>query len=141
MSGQRDQTAILLRSMLFDVVRQRLRGVPIPKEERRRLVPIRGDLRIEERSAEQLARRLCRVASLHTMECAINADELPKLYDAEVLWMSSMAMVLGGIEFEAGVGYCQSWWCVPLDRSIKADLSTISGDNSGGKATDAIASA
>jgi hypothetical protein len=112
--------------MLFDVVRQRVRGVPVPKEERRRIVPIWGDLRIEECSAEQMGRRLSRVASLHAMNRAINADEIPRLYDAEVLWMSPMAMVLGGIEFEAGVGYCQSWWCVPLDRSAMTDLSTVS---------------
>ena len=68
-----------------------------------------GGTRARQCSAEQMGWRLCRVASLHAMGRKINADEIPTLHDAEVLRMSPMAMVLGGIEFEAGVGYCQSW--------------------------------
>jgi hypothetical protein len=102
--------------MLFEVRRQRVRGVPLSREARHRVAPVRGDLRVEEGPAEPMGRRSCRVATLHALDRAINDDVLPRLYDARLLWMAPLGLVLGGIEFEDGRGYWQTWYCVPLDR-------------------------
>jgi hypothetical protein len=108
--------------MLFEVRRQRIRGVPLSKEARNRVVPVRGDLRVEEGPAEPMGRRLCRVATLHAVDRVVNGDSLPRLYDARLLWMAPLALVLGGIEFEGGTGYWQTWYCTPLDRHPLAGM-------------------
>lgn len=80
-------------------------------------VPVRGDLRVQERAAEEMGRRVCRVASLHALDRAIEDELLPPLYDASLLWAAPLGMVLGGVEFEGGVGYMQSWLLTPWERS------------------------
>ncbi|WP_043458851.1 hypothetical protein [Azohydromonas australica] len=114
--------------MLFEVRRQRIRGVPLTKEARNRVVPARGDLRVEEGPAEPMGRRLCRIATLHAVDRVVNGDSLPRLYDARLLWMAPLALVLGGIEFEGGTGYWQTWYCTPLDRE---PLTGMAGKPSG----------
>jgi hypothetical protein len=102
--------------MLFEVRRQRIRGVPVPKEQRHRIVPVRGDLRVQEATVEAMGRRVCRVASLHALSRAINDQLLPPLHDVAILWMAPLGMVLGGIEFEGGVSYFQTWHVTPWER-------------------------
>jgi hypothetical protein len=104
--------------MLFEVRRQRLRGLPIPKRELNATVPVRGDLRVQEGPAQAMGRRVCRVATLHALDRTIEDQLLPALHDVSLLWMAPVGMVLGGIEFENGVGFLQSWHCVPWDRSL-----------------------
>lgn len=103
--------------MLFEVRRQRIRGVPVPKEERSRIVPVRGDLRVQEAAAEAMGRRLCRVASLHALDRAIEDQLLPPLYDVALLWIAPLGMVLGGIEFDGQGAFWQTWHVTPWSRS------------------------
>jgi hypothetical protein len=103
--------------MLFEVRRQRIRGVPIPKHELNAMIPVRGDLRVQERPAEAMGRRVCRVATLYALDRTIEDQLLPALHDVVLLWMAPGGMVLGGIEFEGGAGFFQTWHCVPWDRS------------------------
>lgn len=103
--------------MLFEVRRQRHRGRPVSKQDLAYQVPVRGDLRVQERAAEEMGRRVCRVASLHALDRAIEDELLPPLYDASLLWAAPLGMVLGGVEFEGGVGYLQSWLLTPWERS------------------------
>lgn len=107
--------------MLFEVRRQRIRGVPIPRQDLSHIVPVRGDLRVQERPAEEMGRRVCRVATLHTLDRAIEDEMLPRLHDVSLLWMAPLGMVLGGIEFDGGVGYMQSWFVTPWERSTSFD--------------------
>jgi hypothetical protein len=106
--------------MLFEVRRQRIRGVPIPKHELSLAVPVRGDLRVQEGPAEAMGRRVCRVATLHALDRAIEDQLLPPLHDVSLLWMAPAGMVLGGIEFEGGAGFLQTWHCVPWDHSARS---------------------
>jgi hypothetical protein len=106
--------------MLFEVRRQRIRGVPVPKEERSRIVPVRGDLRVQEAPAEAMGRRLCRVATLHALDRAIEDQLLPPLYDVALLWIAPLGMVLGGIEFDGQGAFWQTWHLTPWDRSAPA---------------------
>ncbi|WP_028997084.1 hypothetical protein [Azohydromonas australica] len=103
--------------MLFEVRRQRIRGVPVPKEERSRIVPVRGDLRVQEAAAEAMGRRLCRVATLHALDRAIEDQLLPPLHDVALLWIAPLGMVLGGIEFDGQGAFWQTWHVTPWDRS------------------------
>jgi hypothetical protein len=103
--------------MLFEVRRQRIRGVPILKHELNAMIPVRGDLRVQEGPAEAMGRRVCRVATLHALDRTIEDQLLPPLHDAVLLWMAPVGMVLGGIEFEGGAGFLQTWHCVPWDRA------------------------
>jgi hypothetical protein len=102
--------------MLFEVRRQRIRGVPIPKHELSSAVPVRGDLRVQEGPAEAMGRRVCRVATLHALDRTIKDQLLPPLHDVCLLWMAPIGMVLGGIEFEGGAAFLQTWHCVPWER-------------------------
>ncbi len=108
--------------MLFEVRRQRIRGVPLSKEARNRVVSVSGDLRAEEGPAEPMGRLSCRVATLQAVDRVVNGDSLPRLYDARLLWMAPLALVLGGIEFVGGTGYWQTWYCTPLDRHPLANM-------------------
>lgn len=105
--------------MLFEVRRQRIRGVPIAKHEFSATAPVRGDLRVQEGPAEAMGRRVCRVATLHALDRTVEDQLLPSLHDTVLLWMAPVGMVLGGIEFEGGAGYMQSWHCVPWERSTR----------------------
>lgn len=60
-----------------------------------------------------------RVSTLHTLDRAIE-DQLPPLHDVCLLRMATVGMVLSGIEFAAGVGYCQSGHCAQWDHSSMA---------------------
>jgi hypothetical protein len=106
--------------MLFKVRRQRIRGVPIPKQELNSAAPVRGDLRVQEGPVEAMSRRVCRVATLHALDRIIEDQLLPPLHDVVLLWMAPVGMVLGGIEFEGGTGFLQTWHCVPGERSTRA---------------------
>jgi hypothetical protein len=101
--------------MLFEVRRQRIRGAPVPKAERDRIVPVRGDLRVH--VVEAMGRRVCRVASLHALDRVLGDGMLPPLHDVSLLWMAPLGMVLGGIEFEDGIGHFQTWYITPWERS------------------------
>ncbi len=89
----------------------------MPKEERNRIVPVRGDLRVQEAAAEAMGRRLCRVATLHALDRAIEDQLLPPLYDVALLWIAPLGMVLGGIEFDGQGAFWQTWHLTPWDRS------------------------
>lgn len=106
--------------MLFEVRRQRIRGVPVSKDERSRIVPVRGDLRVQEASAEAMGRRLCRVATLHALDRAIEDQLLPPLHDVALLWIAPLGMVLGGIEFDGQGAFWQTWHVTPWDRSTSS---------------------
>jgi hypothetical protein len=69
-----------------------------------------------------MGRQLCCVATLHAVDGVVNGDSLPRLYDARLLWMAPLALVLGGIEFEGGTGYWQTWYCTSLDRRPLAGM-------------------
>ena len=69
-----------------------------------------------------MGRRLCRVATLHAVGHVVNGDRLPRLYDARLLWTAPLGLVLGGIEFEGGTGYWQTWYCTPLDPHPPAGM-------------------
>lgn len=89
----------------------------MPKEERSRIVPVCGDLRVQEAPAEAMGRRLCRVATLHALDRAIEDQVLPPLYDVALLWIAPLGMVLGGIEFDGQGAFWQTWHLTPWDRS------------------------
>lgn len=88
----------------------------MPKEDRNRIVPVRGDLRVQEAAAEAMGRRLCRVATLHALDRAIEDQLLPPLYDVSLLWIAPLGMVLGGIEFDGQGAFWQTWHLTPWDR-------------------------
>lgn len=106
--------------MLFEIRRQRIRGVPVPRRNLNDIKPIRGDLRVEEGPAEKLGRRVCRVASVHALDRAIHDEDIPRLYDVILLWMAPLGMVLGGIEIEGDTAYAQTWLCCPVERASQA---------------------
>ncbi len=106
--------------MLFEVRRQRIRGIPVPKDERSRIVAVRGDLRVQEAAAEAMGRRLCRVATLHALDRAIDDHLLPPLHDVVLLWIAPLGMVLGGIEFDGQGAFWQTWHVTPWERSTPA---------------------
>ena len=92
----------------------------MPKEERNRIVPVRGDLRVQEAAAEAMGRRLCRVATLHALDRAIDDHLLPPLYDVALLWIAPLGMVLGGIEFDGQGAFWQTWHLTPWESSTPA---------------------
>ncbi len=92
----------------------------MPKEERSRIVPVRGDLRVQEAAVEAMGRRLCRVATLHALDRAIEDQLLPPLRDVALLWCAPLGMVLGGIEFDGQGAFWQTWYLTPWDRSTLA---------------------
>ncbi|WP_156901622.1 hypothetical protein [Azohydromonas australica] len=89
----------------------------MPKDERNRIVPVRGDLRVQEAAAEAMGRRLCRVATLHALDRAIDDHLLPPLHDVALLWVAPLGMVLGGIEFDGQGAFWQTWHLTSWDRS------------------------
>lgn len=100
--------------MWFAVRRLRQRGVAISRAQRQFVPALYGDLRIEDQRVDSLG-RLARVATLYPLDRQIGDALLPSLLDAQLLWMSPLALVLGGCELEADAAFVQSWHCTPID--------------------------
>lgn len=99
--------------MLFEVRRQRCRGRPLPKQDRQFAKAVIGDLHIEEQRADAFG-RLMKVATLYASNEQSGTSESAQLYDAQLLWMSPIALVLGGLELQGDTAYAQTWLCLPV---------------------------
>ena len=94
--------------MRFRVLRLRLRGRPLPRNEWQARDPVVGDLRVEQLFDEELLRHL-RLARLVDIGRSAGPDALPALYDPVLVAMSPQAFTLMGFERIEGAEYAQSW--------------------------------
>lgn len=94
--------------MRFSVVCLMRQGRALEREGRARQVPKTGCLRVE---GHPLAGRgrMARAARLLAEERAIDPDELPPLFEPQLVPMSPLAFTLAGFELIEGVAFAQSW--------------------------------
>lgn len=98
--------------MHFSVLRMRVRGRALPRRELVNGAAASGDLRVEQVFDEEL-RRYVRLARLLDPRRPIAPDQLPPLYDPEIMAMSPLAFTLSGFERLHAVDYAQSWLVRP----------------------------
>ncbi|WP_236264848.1 MULTISPECIES: hypothetical protein [Pseudomonas] len=91
------------------VTPMRAKGVALSPQERRRYIPIRGDVLVASEISADLGRST-NVAKLRR-ELPLEPDALPCLQDASLAGMAPTGFVLSGIEYVDGCAYAQSWWC------------------------------
>jgi len=94
--------------MLFSVLRMRHQGRPLPRRELANRERASGDLRVEQMYDEEL-RRYVRMARLLDPLRPVEPDQLPPLYDPNLVGMSPLAFTLAGFERVNAVDYAQSW--------------------------------
>lgn len=91
------------------VTPMRNKGVALSPQERRRYVPIRGDVLVVSEISSGLGRST-NIAKLRK-GLPLEPDALPCLQDASLAGMAPTGFVLSGIEHIDGCAYAQSWWC------------------------------
>jgi len=94
--------------MRFSVMRLRHRGRPLPKREWAYRAQVVGELRVEQLYDEELLRHI-RIARLVSLVRVTGPEELPALYDPQLIAMSPQAFTLAGFERIDGADYAQSW--------------------------------
>lgn len=104
--------------MRFGVIRVRSRGVLIARRTLKMVVPIVGDLRVNEEHDGQLGRTTLR-ATLVDPATARTRELLPALHQPVLLWMGPNGFTLGGYERlgdgEPLTDFAQTWWIRPVD--------------------------
>ena len=91
------------------VTPMRCKGVALSPQERRRFLPIKGDVLVNAQVCNELGRssNVARVS----VGMPLEKDPLPGLLDATLSGMAPTGFVLSGIEYVDGCAYAQSWWC------------------------------
>ncbi|WP_374259395.1 hypothetical protein [Aquabacterium sp.] len=85
-----------------------LRGKPLKKAERNALAPVRGNLKVFENKLHAFGRAV-RCARVLSTSDGLEADLLPELLDAELLWLDDKAIRLRGVEQVDGTLFGQTW--------------------------------
>lgn len=83
-------------------------GRPLPKAQRMRQAICRGELKVFENRLHAL-NRVVRCARLVSLADGLEAELLPELTDAQLLWVEDRRMRLSGIEQVDGALYQQGW--------------------------------
>jgi len=93
-------------AMVFNIVRMRVKGVPLTPAELSKATPVRADISIQHES--NIMGRSSVVAQLRFPP---NNLQWPELLDCQLHSMAPGGMVLTGTEIIDGVVYGQSWLC------------------------------